>query len=342
MLFHRFVKPTSPRLRLLLLASNWLLLSTGCDTATLVRPVPGGFASDNQPRSTPMCVGDPDRPGNTCTGWQCQPVGSGEWCQRPQPGVSHPGGGYECPAGVGDPDPYCPPGRVCYCTASAADLSCDCGHGGTGGNAGFGGLGGETGGTGGGGAGGNGGVGGLGGETGGTGGAPPGSDCPEVGARRWCDGQVFCAWAIQSCEAHADGTLHWGTCVEGDRSAGMSPAPDTACSCWFPYSYAPMCCETPDCVFQGERQVPCPTMNGGGLCAPCGTEDQCADSMWCVHTFHRVDDTPNGGGQVTVRQNFCSRPCMDVSGCGVGYDCAPLPDSPGTFCLPQGGFCPRP
>src|SRR5262249_12393437 len=147
------------------------------------------------------------------------------------------------------------------------------------------------------------------------------------GTKKWCDGNNFCSWGQQECEVDLVGSLfaghtvyHWGVCVEGNPRNPPNPAPNTTCSCYYPFSYNPQCCENPaTCIVQGERQTPCganlPGTDGqpGGLCAPCGNDSDCGGTdsgKVCVRQRHSVADTPNGGGNLNTVEQFCSRACQ--------------------------------
>jgi hypothetical protein len=162
--------------------------------------------------------------------------------------------------------------------------------------------------------------------------------CPELGGQRWCDGAAYCSWGKQTCQT-VDGALKWGPCIEGDPNNPPNPAPDTSCSCYFPGSYAPQCCEQSDCAVIGQRQVPCGTVNGGGLCAPCGNDPDCASGSFCVHKVISNIWDPTGGRYINTFEQFCSHQCSGAGDCPSNYDCITPPQSPISFCVPRSGTC---
>jgi len=272
-----------------------------------------------------MCTSNPDG-SQTCTNPNCTQLPSGE---------------FGCSNGSGPvpPGPTPPGGWTCTVDEFGHEV-CTSPPGGGSGMGGTGGGGGGSGGGGGGGAGGGGGGGGSAGTggSGGGGGAPPGSNCPTAGQQRWCDGLNFCSWGKQIC-VNLGISWQWGPCVEGNPNNPPNPAPNTPCACYYPYSYNPQCCERPDCIVVGERQVPCGTVNGGVLCAPCGTDSDCAAGNICVRKLHYVPDTPNGGGNIGTVEQFCSHSCNTAGDCGATYNCIQPSGSPLKFCAPQSGTC---
>ena len=273
----------------------------------------GGFGADGGGTTTSSsCNNDPDHP-SSCTYWTCDNVptqyGNKTHCTSPQPpGAPHPSGGYTCPPSGGGL--YCPGtdsgGSNWNCTATEFGLSCDSG------------------------------------PTPPEAGVPPppdaaappppdaaapppdaaatpppGSNCPTLGQQRWCDGPTYCGWGLQTCQS-SGGAWTWGACSE---VAGR--APNTACSCMYPYAFHAQCCERADCLYVGERSVPCGGGNGQ-LCAPCGSSADCANSYYCVN---------DGLAQ------FCSHPCTTATDCGAGYLCLQASGSPVSFCVPSTGVC---
>jgi hypothetical protein len=279
--------------------------------------VTGQLTCDSGPGTSSGTGGTGGGGGSTTGGWQCttNPDGS-QTCYNPDCSQS-PSGEFGCSNGGSPipPGPTPPGGWTCVPGPTGGEIcTSPPTSGGTGG------AGGGTGGT------------------GGSGGAPPGSNCPMIGQQRWCDGQTFCSWGKQTC-VQSGSSYRWGTCVEGNPNAPPNPAPNTACSCYYPFSYNPQCCENSGCIVVGERPVPCGTVNGGGLCAPCGDDNNCATGGICVRKLHYVPDTPNGGNSIGVVEQFCSHSCNTAGDCGTGYNCVQPSGSPTKFCVPTAGSC---
>lgn len=271
----------------------------------------GGSSPDAAAGTTPGdCTYDPDHP-SSCTYWTCEnvptPLGNKTHCTSPNPpGMPHPGGDYTCPASGGGS--YCPGDQgggsgPWTCHADEFTLTCDRGSSGQPDaaaprpdaaqpppDA----------------------------ATPDAATPPPGSDCPMLGQQRWCDGPTYCGWGLQTCVASA-GAWRWGACAEVSGRA-----PDTSCSCNYPYAFNRQCCERPDCLYVGERSVPCGGSNGQ-LCAPCGSSVDCANGYFCVN---------DGLAQ------FCSNPCLQASDCPSGYLCLLASGSPISLCVPASGTCP--
>jgi hypothetical protein len=259
--------------------------------------------------------------GNSGGGWTCTIASNGgQQCTNPNC-TQQPSGEFGCSNGSSPtlPGPTPPGGWTCHPDDASGHEECDSpppsGSGGSSGSTG---------------SGGSSGAGGSGGST--------GASCPTGGAQRWCDGQTFCSWGKQTCESDGAGGYRWGTCVEGNPNNPPNPAPNTACSCYYPFSYAPQCCETQNCIVQGERQVPCGTVNGGGLCAPCGDDNNCAAGGLCVRKLVYQSD-PASGRTIGTVQQFCSHSCNSPADCGSGYNCIQPSGSPTKFCVPSSGTC---
>jgi hypothetical protein len=275
----------------------WMLFATGaavgCTGGDLSGPHPGGVPDGGAVLTS--CQADPDMP-SICTYWTCQNVpsqyGNKTHCESHQPpGAPHPPGGYSCPDSGGGV--YCP-GQTgggsgpWDCHADEFNLTCD------------------------------------------RGGqpppdaappdaaAPPGSGCPTLGQQRWCDGPVYCGWGLQSCQDTGE-TWQWGACAEVSGRA-----PNTQCACGSPYQFNPQCCESSDCIYVGERSVPCST--SGTLCSTCTSQSDCATGLYCV--------------QSSATTQFCTRPCASATDCPSGYDCQAAAGSPIPVCTPSGGTCP--
>jgi hypothetical protein len=180
--------------------------------------------------------------------------------------------------------------------------------------------------------GGNGGSGG-GAGSGGSAGGGMGNVCVP-GQQRWCDGATYCSWGKQICDANGNG---WGTCVEGNPNTGRTEGPDTACSCYYPFAFNQECCETPDCLVQGTRQLPCNTVNGG-LCESCGDDSQCGSGI-CARALRYVPDQQRGPGTFPTLEQFCSKTCDSAGDCGAGYNCVRPNGSPVQICVPTDGSC---
>jgi hypothetical protein len=255
-------------------------------------------------------------PGNA--GWTCTSFQDGSmFCHTPDCNQT-PAGEITCRNGT---PPLPPGGNGWTCYNEQSGLTCTSpptgGNGGSGGGSGRGGSGGSG--------------------TGGSGGGTFGN-CPQQGVKRWCDGQNFCSWGQQECVSLA-GVLLWGPCVEGNPNNPPNPAPNTDCACYYPFSYAPQCCERTDCHVVGERQVPCNVPNGG-LCAPCGDDSSCAPGAMCVRKLTMAYD-PNSMGSINTVMQFCSHSCNADADCGDAnrFACIMPPGSPTRFCVPRSGSC---
>jgi hypothetical protein len=123
--------------------------------------------------------------------------------------------------------------------------------------------------------------------------------------------------------------------VEGDPTTGQTIGPDTMCSCWYPFQYNPECCERPDCIVQGSRQLPC-SGTSGALCAPCADDSACASGL-CARMLRVVNDV--NGMQFTTAEQFCTQFCNVDADCGGGYTCVMMSGSPIKACVPSDGSC---
>ncbi len=175
-----------------------------------------------------------------------------------------------------------------------------------------------------------------GGGTAGAGGGTGGSGTPLIcvpGQQRWCDGATYCSWGKQTCTP--DG--RWGDCVEGNPNTGRTSGPAGACACYYPFAFNSECCETPDCLVQGEQPLPCPGTNQP-LCAPCGDDSQCGSGI-CARALRQVPDPQRGGGLFPTLEQFCSKTCDTATDCGGGYNCVRPNGSPVKICVPSDGSC---
>jgi hypothetical protein len=161
-------------------------------------------------------------------------------------------------------------------------------------------------------------------------GTPSGRPDCEPGATYWCGGGLLAGWGTVTCGA--DGS--WPTEQRGDRSiiacehgqlGGRRPR--TVCACYH-YSFAPQCCERPDCMVpSGSAMQRCPA-TGGAVCAPClpVATDTCGPGLVCVFN-----------GQ---RESFCAARC-NGDGCGGGEICSTVASTlgPVEVCLPSSRSC---